>query len=100
MLATYDNNGTLPKYISIGVQGIIQNCQHFHKRTQRMLEGGGSRAAVRFSKMPCIMVHCGFEKGSQNQQFQSTLLVGREGGGNKKEYSYTLDKLLTILDGP
>ena len=80
MLATYDDNGTLPKYISIGVQGIIQICQHFHKRTQSMLEGGGSRATVRFSKMSCIMVHCSFEKGSQNQQF--------------------LDKLLTILDEP
>ena len=31
--------------------------------------------------------HCDFEKGSQNQHSQSTLLVGREGGGHNKEYS-------------
>ena len=56
------------------------------------LEGRGSRTTVRFLIMSFI-VHCNFEKGSQNQHFQSTLLVGRE-GVTKKEYSvYALDNV-------
>ena len=46
--------------------------------------GGGVNVRLRFYKMS-LMVHCYFEKGSQNQQFQSTLLGGRV--GHKKEYS-------------
>ena len=42
-----------------------------------------SSAAIRFSKM-LFKVHRGFEKGYQNQHFQSIVLVGREGGGHKK----------------
>ena len=38
---------------------------NFHECT---LGWKGSRAAVRFSKMS-IIVHCHFEKGSQNQHF-------------------------------
>ena len=39
-----------------------------------------------------FMVHCNFEKGSQNQHFQSTILVGRE--DHKKGYSvYALDNV-------
>ena len=38
---------------------------------------GGSRAAVRFKKKS-FTVHCDLQKGSQNQHFQCTLLVGRE----------------------
>ena len=40
-----------------------------------------------------FMGHCDFEKGSQNQHFQSTLLVGKE-GVTQKEYSvYALDNV-------
>ena len=47
-----------------------------------------------------FIVHCDFEKGSQNQHFQHTLSVVREGVA--KEYSvYALDNILfTILDDP
>ena len=39
-----------------------------------------------------FMEHCYSEKGSQNQHFQSTLLVGRE--GVTKEYSvYALNNV-------
>ena len=48
-------------------------------------ERGQVRTAIRFKKMP-FMVHCDFDKGSQNKHFQSILLVGRE-GITKKEYS-------------
>ena len=44
-----------------------------------------SRAAVCFSKLS-IMVHCDFEKGSQNQ-YHSKYSFDREGGGHKKEYA-------------
>ena len=47
-----------------------------------MLGGRESRAAVYFSKLS-IMVHCNFEKGSQNQ-YHSKYSFGREGGGHKK----------------
>ena len=62
---------------------VIQNCHHFHEHAHRTLGGRGSRAAVLFSKM-LLMVHCDFERDSQNQYFQSTL--GRQGGGYKKVY--------------
>ena len=48
-----------------------------------------------------FMVHCGSEKGSQNQLFQSipVLLVGREGVGKKITLCTLLIKLsLTIQD--
>ena len=55
-------------------------------------EGGGQATAIGLSKMS-FMVHCKFEKGSQSQHFQSTLLVARE-RGNKKQYSvYVLDNV-------
>ena len=58
---------------------------------------GGQGPMYAFEKMS-FMVHCDFQKGSQNQHFLSTLLVGREverkGGG----YNCTLE--LTILDDP
>ena len=55
-----------------------------------------SWAAIRFSKM-LFIVHCCFEKGSQNQHLQSIVLVGNEGGGHKKS---TLCMFLIILDDP
>ena len=55
-----------------------------------------SWAAVSFSKM-LFKVHRGFEKGYQNQHFQSIVLVGNEGGGHKK---CTLCMFLIILDDP
>ena len=58
----------------------------------------GSRVAIRFSKMS-FMMHCHFEKRSQNQHFQSNLLVGRE-EGTKKSILCTLLIMLTILDDP
>ena len=45
---------------------------------------------VHFLKMT-FMVHCNFKKGSQNQYFQSTLLVGR--GSQKEYYVYALDNV-------
>ena len=54
-----------------------------------------SRAAVRFFKMS-LMVHRDFEKGSRNQNFQSTLLGGRE-GVTKKSTLCTLLTMLTIF---
>ena len=44
-----------------------------------------------------FMVHCDFEKWSQNQHLQSTLLVGRE-GFTEKSTLCTLLIMLTILD--
>ena len=45
-----------------------------------------------------FMVHFDFEKGSQNQHFQSSLLVRREGGGHRKQYSvYALDNVDNII---
>ena len=41
-------------------------------------EGRGQRLAYCFLKMS-FKVFCDFEKGSQNQHFQITLLVGRDG---------------------
>ena len=60
--------------------------------------GEGSRAAVCFSKMS-FMLHFDFEKGQgyQNQHFQITLLVGRE-GVTKKSTLCTLLMMLTIID--
>ena len=53
-----------------------------------MLRRRESRAAVSF------MMHCDFGMGSQNQPFQSSLLVRRERGGHKKDYSvYGLDNV-------
>ena len=63
-----------------------------------MLGGRGSRAVVRFLKLS-LMVHCHFEKGSQNQHFQNTLLEGRE-GVTKKSILCTLLIMLTILEDP
>ena len=34
---------------------------------------------------------CAFEKGTQDQHFQSTPLVGREGGHRREYYVYILD---------
>ena len=68
--------------------GVVQNCHHVHKGT---LEGRGSRSARHFSKMS-FLVHCDFEKGYQNQHFQSTILLRKE--RVKKELSvYTLDNV-------
>ena len=61
--------------------GVVENCHHFHERTQRTLGGRVSRVAVRFLKMSFI-AHCDFE-GYKNKRFQSTLLVGREGVAKK-----------------
>ena len=61
-----------------------------------MLGVRGSRAAVRFSKLS-FMAHFDFEKGSQNQLFQSTLFVGRE-MVTKRSNLCTLLITLTILD--
>ena len=49
----------------------------------------GSRATVQFLKMS-FMGHCNFE-GSQNQHFQSILLLGR--GLQKEYYVYALDNV-------
>ena len=38
-----------------------------------------------------LMMHCDFEKGSQNQHFQSTLGRGSGGVGEQKEYSDKVD---------
>ena len=38
-----------------------------------------------------FMVHCDFEKVSQNQHFQSTLLVGREGVTKRVLGVYAVD---------
>ena len=46
--------------------------------------GRGSRAAACVLKMS--LLHCDFENGSQNQHFQSTLLVG--GKGSQRGSSY------------
>ena len=46
-----------------------------------------------------FMVHCHFEKGSKNQHFQSTILVGRE-GVTKTSTLCTLLIMWTILDDP
>ena len=78
--------------------GVVHNCHNFHERTQRNLRVRVSRAAVRFFKMS-FMVYCDFEKGSQNQHFQSTLLVVRE-GFTKKSTLCTLLIMLTIVDDP
>ena len=48
----------------------------------RWVGGGGSWAAVVRSLKMSFMVHCSFEKGSQNQHFRSTLFVGRDEGYN------------------
>ena len=48
-----------------------------------------------FLKMS-LMVYCDFEKGSQNQHFQSTLLLGRDGVHKKSRFFI----MLTILDDP
>ena len=40
-------------------------------------EGGQWSTCIHLSKSH-LYVHCDFEKGSQNQHFQSTLLVGKE----------------------
>ena len=44
----------------------------------------------RFLKMLFIL-HCDFENGSENQHFQSNLLVGREGVTRKESCVYALD---------
>ena len=44
-------------------------------------------------------INCDFEKGSQNQHYQSTILVWRE-GATKKTTLCTLLILLIILDDP
>ena len=44
-------------------------------------------------------MHCDFEKGPENQHFQSTLPVGKE-GVTKKGTMCMLLKMLTILDDP
>ena len=69
---------------------VIQICHHFHERTQHTLGGWGLRAAIRLKKIS-FMVHCDFEKGSQNQHFQSMLFVGMS-------TLCTLFIMLTILD--
>ena len=53
----------------------VQNCHHFYERTQSMLGGRGSKAAVRFFEM-LLMVHCDFERGLKINIF-SIVLVGR-----------------------
>ena len=45
------------------------------------------------------MMHCDYEKRSQNQHFQSTLSVGRE-GVTEKSTLCTLLIMLTNLDNP
>ena len=39
--------------------------------------GSGIQWSLLFFKL-LYMVHCGFDKGSQNQHFLSTILAGRE----------------------
>ena len=67
------------------------------KKKKKTRGGRGSRAAVCFFKL-LLIVHCDFEKVSQDQQFQSTLSVGR--GSQKKSTLCTLLIMLTILDDP
>ena len=68
---------------------VIQNCHHLHERTLRIPGWRGSRVAIHFRKMS-FMEQGDFQKGSPNQHFQSTLLVGKE--WVTKEYSvYALD---------
>ena len=55
-----------------------------------MLGGKESRASVRFLKCRLWGIAI-LRRGSRNQHFQSTLLVGREGGGHKKDYSDNID---------
>ena len=55
-------------------------------------------ATVRFSEM-LFLGQCDFEKGSQNQHFQNTLLVGRE-RVTKNNTLCTLLIMLTIRDNP
>ena len=57
----------------------------------------GVKGCCTFKKKMLLMAHCDFEKGSKNQHFQSTLLVGR---GDKKITLCTLLTMLTILDDP
>ena len=61
-------------------------------RAYTALGGRGSRVAVRFFLMS-FMGHCDFENESQNQPFQSTLLVGKGGGHTKEYYVYALDNV-------
>ena len=64
---------------------VIINC---HEHTQLTLRRRESRAGVSF------MMHCDIGMRSQNQPFQSTLSIRREGGGLKKDYSvYGLDNV-------
>ena len=78
--------------------GVIQNCHHFHERTQLVRWGGreGVKGHCTFKQkliLFMVCINCNFEKESQNQHFQSTLLVGR-GWVTKKEYSvYALDNV-------
>ena len=86
-----------------------------------MVGGVSQRQQYTLKKM-LFMVHCDFEKGSQNQHFQSTLFAfkinifkvllwvskstfskysfSRKGGGHKKSAMCTLLIMLTILDNP
>ena len=47
-----------------------------------------------------FMVHCNFEKGSQNQHSQSILFVGKEGATEKNTPMCTFLIMFTILDDP
>ena len=64
---------------------VVQNCHHFHERTQRMLGGGVNGHCKLF--LMSFMVHCNFEEGVSKSTFSN---VGK--GVPRKEYSvYTLE---------
>ena len=63
------------------VLGVVQNCHHFHKRTQSM-GGGGNGGRTLFKNVDCDAVH--FHTGSLKSNF-SKYSFGRAERGHKRE---------------
>ena len=81
------------------LSGVVQNCHHFHERTQRTMGGTRSSAVYAFQKRRSRCIAIFFLK-SQNQHFQSRASFGREGGGHKKSTLCTLSIILTTMESP
>ena len=75
--------------------GVVE-CHNFHECSQRMLGGMGQGPPYVFQKccLWCIAI-----LGSQNKDFQSSILLGRE-GVTKNSTLLTLLIMLTIQDDP
>ena len=65
-VASARNNNIIEAVIHLG---IVQNCYHFHERTQRMLGGGGSGEAVLFFFKMSFIVCCYFDTGCYKSTF-------------------------------